>query len=118
MYVGKMQDIAVIVKSHANAVVMNDYEKHSIYHMAHIDEQEYHLYSYVESYREGERQPAHQTLLRSLIHPDHERLRDLHDDTAFDDEAMKPGLVVACKVARRFEFYVYTAFMILVGINL
>ena len=108
------QDVAVTVKSHASVKVLNDYEHHTIHHLAFVDEHEYSLYSYVESYREGERKTAYQRLLASLIHAENQKLRDEHDDEHFDAEAMKPGLVVACKVARRYEFYVYTAFMILV----
>jgi hypothetical protein len=95
--------------------VKNDFEHHVIHKRAFVDAQEYHIYKYVESYQDGDASPSR---LKSSHRSDdrNERARDAHDDAEFDNDELRAGLVVSCKIARKFGFYVYTAYLILVGI--
>ena len=92
----------------------NDFEQHVIHKKTFVEAQEYIIYKYVESSPDGELPPSQ---VRAHRRPDdaNQEERNLHDDTEFDDAERKPGLVISCKIARKFGFYVYTAFIILVS---
>jgi hypothetical protein len=104
------------VKTYSNVELRNDFEHHVIHRRAFVDPQEYHIYDYVESYEDGKLPPSHQRAMRRHQVSKEEQDRHDHDDYAFDDR--RPGIVVSCKVARRFGFYIYTAFLILVSITI
>jgi hypothetical protein len=109
-----LQDLSIIVKSYANVIVKNDFEHHVIHKRAFVDAQEYHIYKYVESYLDGDVPPSH---LKAPHRPydRNQDARDAHDDMEFDEGERRRGLVVSCKIARKFGFYVYTGYVILVS---
>jgi hypothetical protein len=80
-----------------------------------IDVQEYYLYKYVESYYDGQLPPSHQHIRHRSTSSEDLEESDLHGTQLFTKEDLKHGLVVSGKVARRFGFYIFSMFFILVG---
>lgn len=99
-----LQDLSVTVKTHSDVTFRDDSERHVIHQKNFIDAQEYYLYKYVESFYDGQLPPTHQ-------HFRHKRLSNENDKAG----NIKHELVVSGKVARRFGFYIFNMFFILVG---
>lgn len=106
------------MKTYSNVELRNDFEHHVIHRRAFVDPQEYHIYDYVESYDDDKLPPSRQQAMRRHHVSQDEQDRYDHDDYAFHTDDRRSGIVVSCKVARRFGFYIYTAFLILVSITI